>query len=261
MEEAFNKKARETGKFYIRTSEIVRPAAVVARHEDISDINTHQCSVDGIDFTRRLSNGSVIWLDDRSLAYFLIAPWGTPTEINTEKIHQNFGRKIGLVLRDLGVQNVYIGGYGFTTICLGKGPQYVVAGNSAGLRGGRVSFQGILVLERLDLESIKRYIVLRKNEKVDEEGLIAQLPNFYDVVGEEISRKELALRIVHRLTDGNYRLATQEELKEVTEEAKLIEPKYRSPDWIFDSGNGERNKGFCLLIRSEEWKGKNFRLV
>lgn len=257
VEEAARAQVLETGKSFMRTAEIIKPAVVIAKTEDINDIDVEKCASDGIDFTRRITGGSVIWLDERILTYFVIVPRKSFAQINFDKIHQNFGKKIGLALKDIGARNVFIGEK--FSISLGRGPEFVISGNSVSVQGGCVLYHGVLVIERLDIASIKRYIRLRRNGKVDEEALITKLPSLSGALKKRVSMEEVALRIVQRISEGAFSFAASDEIKRLREAAILIEPRYRDQNWILNPENiREQNLGFCLVALSEEWKEDRF---
>ncbi len=255
--EILKEKTKQIGNSYFRTFQLIKPAAVIAVHEDISDIRTEQCIHDGLDFTRYPTAGSAIWLDAGILAYSITGK--SKGNIGLTQVHKNYGGQIALALKDLGIKKIYLGEK--FSITLSPSPEGVISGNSIELKNP-LFYHGVLVLRKLDVDAINKYIILRK-QPVDELNLIRQLPSFYSAVGKEISPSEISKRMVHRLSDGKYTPMSEEEHQEILEQAKILgEQKYRSREWVFKSTNRKnRNLGYCLIALTEEWKEKNFQEV
>jgi lipoate-protein ligase A len=241
------------------TAEVSRPAITIAEREDIHDIRFQECSRDGIDFTRRLGGGSVIWLDGGMLVYFVVIPVppSSYTDFMKFQFHQALGRKIAIAIKELGAKSVYVGEK--FSIALGKGPTHVVSGNTVILRKDYFSYRGVLVLNKLDVGSIKKYIVLRKNPEIDEEKILSTLPSISEVVGKDISPRAVAQLVMEALTDHRYRIATRREVRRINANVEPFRKKYRDYSWIFEPERiTKRNAGFCLIAFSESWDEKNF---
>lgn len=261
-EEAMHQIVADWGVPLLMTCEIKHPAVTIAEREDIKDIRVEECIKDGIDFTRRLGSGSVIWLDNRMLAYFLVIPKEKHFK-NLEggfKFHRNTARKIALALKGLGISEIYVGEK--FSISLQPSPNGVISGNAVSIKGGVLAYHGVLVLDKLNLEAIKKYIVLRKNERVDEEKLLAQLPSLNQATGKKYKAKEVAIVLVREVADGEYRSAAPDETKQLEVLAESFMEKYKSHSWIFNPPLIiDKNAGFCLIALSEEWKERNFSQV
>ena len=261
-EEAMCQMVADTRRSLLMTCEVARPAITVAEREDINDLRVERCLADGIDFTRRLGGGSVIWLDERMLNYFFVASVGSlqPTDLEKFKRHQELGRKVALTVKGLGARNVYVGER--FSVCLGRGPRYVIAGNSVILKKGYFVYHGVLVLDTLNIDAIKKYIVLRKNATLNEEEILSGLPSLYGAIGRKIAIKEVALRLAHKFTDGDFRAPTTQEAGSLEDASKPFVEKYKNSSWIFNPPSiTKRNAGFCLIAFSESWDEKNFYAV
>jgi lipoate-protein ligase A len=243
----------------IRTAEIAKPAITLARNESLTDIFYQNCLADGIDLTRRQSGGSVIFLDKNLLLYSLIFPSRFFPVLNLPVIHQEIGGKIALALKDLGVQKVYLGEK--FSIALGKGPQFIISGNAVRKTKDYLLYEGILVLEPLNLEAIQRYIVLRKNEKVNEADLISQLPSLFQVCQRKINPQELGEKIADRISGEKWQVLKEEEFPDFKEKIKVLEEKYKSSQWLHLKEARQKDLGFCLIALLPEWQEKNFQEI
>ncbi len=257
VEEILNKRNKLNGNSYFWTFQVTTPAAVVAKHEDIADIYTQTCIESGKHFSRREGNGSVIWMNEDILGYHIITKKKIH-ELDEREIHRKFGQKIALSLKNYGLKEIYVGDK--FSISLLKDPSGVISGNSASLQGTSLIYNGVLVLKKLDAESIQKYLRLRKTDSVDEFALIKRLPNFYDALQKVVPPEELSLQILQSISNGKYRIADNDERGEVLNQAKILaEKKYRSNDWIFNQPHiRQKNLGFCLIALSEEWQEKYF---
>lgn len=259
-EEAMLQLTQDWGKPLFMTRMVSRPAATVAEREDINDIKTQECAEKGIDFTRRLGGGSVIWLDDGMLAYFLTIPkdWiGSRTLANEFAFHQEISKRIAIAIKNFGISRIYVGEK--FSIALGPAPKYVISGNAATIKSKYLAYHGVLVLRKLDVATIKKYIVLRKNEKVDEAELLVSLPDLRSATKKTVSAKQISCLLAESISDKNLRRATRSERKMLTTSARGLVDKYKNPSWIFEPESIiERNAGFCLVALSETWKEKNF---
>ncbi len=260
MEEAMQGMAAKEGLACIMTAQVSRPAITIAERESAADIRTDRCAADGIDFTRRLGGGSVIWLDENMLIYFITGPRPEARRRNLAEefsFHRKLGERIAAALKDLGAPTVYTGEK--FSVCLGKGPQYVVSGNAVILRKGYFSYHGVLVLRKLNVKAIKNYVVLRKTDRVDEEVLLSRLPSLSEAVGRDLEAKEAAAQLTRKLTEGRFRDAVSEERERIENDCRLLKSRYESRSWIFDNQPiRDKNVGFCLIALAETWQEKNF---
>lgn len=261
-EEVMYSLVKETGNPLFMTCQVSNPSITVAEREDIRDIRVELCEKDGIHFTRRLGGGSVIWLDDTMLIYFLVVPTKefSLSDLAKFKFHQEWGKKVGLALKAVGAKNVYIGER--FSISLGKGPKRVISGNTVIIKKGFFSYHGVLLLAGLNISAVRKYIVLRKTEKLDEEEILSELPNLKEIVGRKINPEAMAPILTQHITDDNFRKATLEELKNIEARSLPIKEKYKSHSWIFEPQSiTKRNAGFCLIAFSDSWDEKNFYRV
>lgn len=261
-EEAMHALTKEAKAPLLFTGEVSRAAITIAEYEDINDIHVRQCLSDRIDFTRRLGGGSVIWLDHQMLLYFLTVPVepASYSDFMKFQFHQAWGRKIALAIKNMGAKNVYVGER--FSIALGKSPRHVISGNTVMLKRGYFSYHGVLVLDALPVEAIKKYVVLRKTQKIDEGEILSYLPSLSAVLGKGIEPEDAAQKIVEALSDHNFTTASQDELAYLGMESRRLREKYVSRSWIFEPARiTKTNAGFCLIAFSESWDEKNFYAV
>ena len=256
LDDVLTEKAVETGKWFIRSYEFAKPSITIGISEDLSDINFFE----GIDYTRRRTGGSAIWLDDNILAYAIVQPRKSFYP-DVESAHHFFAHKIGLALKEIGLPEVYIGGR--YSISLSPDQYGIISGNSGYNTNNAFLYHGVIVVEQLNIDVISKYIKLRKTEKVDEREMISRLPSLEKVSGTKISKAHLGKLIAHHVSSGNYRNATEAERQEIFSRANEISNKiYKNRDWIIGKGiNLRSHLGFCLIVLTDEWREEKFYSV
>jgi lipoate-protein ligase A len=255
--EILKKESEKNKIIFFRTFQISPPAVTIAANEDISDIFLENCEKDGIHYTRRFSPGSVIYLDENVLAYSVTFP---SDYIRSIKLHDHFGTLIAYGLKNLGIDEIYLGEK--FSIALSPSPSGVISGNSWEKRNNYGIYHGVLILNGLNVDVLKKYIKLRKNESVDEEKLLRKLPSLRYALKKEIDPVEISENIARRILE-EYEIMEKRYKEEIIKKAKKISYKFKDREWI---NYGKRQKkyknlGYCLIALSEEWKERNFRRI
>ena len=240
------------------TARVLKPSITIAENEDIRDINLEKCLRDGIHLARRMGPGSAIWLDKGVLSYFFISP---KTSVLEEfKLHEKLGYKIALALKSFGINPVYVGEK--FSIALGPRANDVISGNAVILKRDYFLYHGILALEKWKVKRFKKYLVLRRNENIDEEKLIAELPAIYEKISRSITPKEISWQIAKYISEDMLLLASPYLKERWLNLAEPLVMKYkRSLESFSGIGITRSNMGFCLIALSETWQEKNFYQV
>ena len=150
------KTTQETGETYLRFYDFENPSLVLAWREHPSDILQRE----DIDVTRRVTEGSVILCDNRTLSYSITSSkkHGDNTFSGPENAHSYFGGIVSGVFGKLGI-STEVGKRYYLRVdgkpILGHGQYWT--------RNG-ILYHGIIPFEPWDIDLISRTIKLRDGE-------------------------------------------------------------------------------------------------
>src|SRR3989338_4241094 len=144
--------SEKTQQSFVRFYDFERPSLILAYVEHPSDVIAGHA--DGYDITRRLSNGSVILCDERTLAYSIVAP---RNRYDLTTMHETFGARIGRSIKELIRQDEVAIGEHFSVRVNNR----TIAGH--GQRAGpSVLYHGVLAVRPWDMKKIAASIRLRQ---------------------------------------------------------------------------------------------------
>lgn len=235
-----NKAAAEQKKF-IRFYEFEKPSVILAYSESLNDVKTN--NLNGIDLTRRKSNGSVIYCDDNVLTYSIIAPDSFLK--NPSYAHDHLSKKISKVLIDLEVKNISVGEHFSIRVdnepIAGHGQRWIPT--------KALLYHGVMAIDQWNVDAIDRTIVLREKQingkLLREYDLIKSLPFLRKYA--DVEKSEIIKKLLQEISEGNF--SHYEISKSERDEIAILTENYKSEEWIEKSHNGRLKEGlgFCLI--------------
>ncbi len=246
-------KERAKDSIFFRTYQINPAAVTIAEDEDISDINLEACMKENLNYTRRPSKGSAIYLDESVLCYTIIFPNYFVPSLET---HEYFGTRIASALKEISGNDIWLGEK--FSIAISPSIYGVISGNSWEnlSRKGYGFYHGLITIKKHNVESIKRYIKLR----VGEEEILKSLP-YLNLAN--YSLENVSVKLAEKILGRDYEVINNEEKLEIVQRGKDLGKRFADEDWIKGRSLKIRSSGlgYCLIALSEEWKEENFKKI
>src|SRR3989338_3800385 len=233
----------KSGIVYLRIYSFSAPVMILAYSESPSDLKLDYIRGQGINVARRLSAGSVMYCDQKSLCYSLIGRQENMRYPN--EIHREYGGKIKDVLSKIMGCDIYIGEH--FSLRTRQDATGIIAGHGIKLGSGSYLYHGIIAVQPWNLNLLNSSIVLSEEELT----VIPQLPYV------NMPRTVIIENLLRGLTDDKHTMTGREEFNEIILAArKLASEKHGKDHWINEGRSTEQsgghklftNGGFCFCV-------------
>ncbi len=243
MDEAMMRRAEQERKFFLRLYDFTSPCIILANSDSAKNI---KAMVPGMEFTRRISAGKPIYIDDNVLSYSIAGPAGFGFSDNQTSIHNYLGAATAEALEATI-------GHGHTMV-LGQAPAgripfsiradgaEPIAGHGQHISSGRsFLYHGVIAVGRWDADAINAAIQLKE----DHYERLKTLPCVAGLAGNGFSVQEYKLMLERNMLRAFGRRFAAE-CDASAEERSAILSYARS---ALSSGSGTREHGYA----SREW--------
>jgi lipoate-protein ligase A len=247
-EALFNLAAKEK-KFFIRFYDFERSAVVLASSDSAASFIGERNN--GMDFTRRISGGKPIYIDNGVFSYCITGPSETTYKqtLNAVEIHKYFGAIIIKAIK--GMSNNEI------NIELGKAYSIRVNGEPIAGHGQHIRnnhsflYHGILAIGPWDVEGIQKSLRLIRedSDKLSHMPSMSSLPGRHNDIST--CKKLLMEGILHRMNQSFEKSCeiSQKDKELVLRQAETLSKEvYENDSWIYRKDvQLKEGSRFCLL--------------
>lgn len=246
IDEAMLKLSEEQKEFYVRFYDFTNKSVILSYSDSVDNVFIKK----DVEFTRRITAGKPIYIDDNVLAYSITGPTKSDVNLSTStQVHSLFGNIIANAVKG-SIKN------GFK-VELGKAYSIRIDGKPIAGHGQYINtehsflYHGIIAIGPWNSDEIKSTIRIR-NEDYNE---LKQLPNLSELGNNDYSIKEHKLNFISNIrkeVELRFKESSDIEIKDKEEIDKsarrFYKNKYSSSGWFNRSDIQLRNDSrFCLL--------------
>ncbi len=262
--EVLMKHAREENRFFLRFYDFSRPSVVLGAYSK-PDVLKDRNAV-GVDFSRRITGGWTIYMDDNMVGYDLAGPLLKNRSVNQivdpvsvkylAETHKFLGPLLAEAVSKVIGNNHEIRLDAIAGVKVDGG---YIASHAQRIENQSFLYHGVVVVAPWNVAFMDRILRLSDTDKRS----ITGLPNLTELADDKLHRwdykDKLVRAFVSELPKENLNFATDPERNVIFDEAKkLYKEKYSSSRWILSAmGTLLRDDdGFCILYDGERRPAK-----
>ncbi len=260
IDEAMMRAAEKHHIFFIRFYDFTKPSVILASSDSAANITGMG---NGVDFTRRISAGKPIYIDDNVLSYSVAGPAGFRQLGNSTDIHHYLGKATADAL-EATVGNGHRMEFGAAPA--GHAPYSIrpdggepIAGHGQHISSGHsFLYHGVIAVGRWNADAINASIRLKR----DHYERIKALPCVAELAGKGASVERYKELLIHNMLSEFRRRFTSDSVAHGTAAAEMMEAAetalhegspgrehgYASTEWLFRKDIPlKEDSSFCLL--------------